>query len=85
MSSYYKSANAAGNSPCFGCSDRHRGCHKDCKPYLDWKAEIEKIRNLKIKSKDYSYAAYVREKNNRIKEGLCKSSLEYRRRFKADS
>lgn len=30
--------------PCYGCGNRHSGCHCDCKKYADWRTEalIEK-------------------------------------------
>lgn len=27
------------DGPCYGCQDRHAGCHAECDKYKDWRRE----------------------------------------------
>ena len=41
------------NSPCFGCKERTVECHPGCERYLEYKAEIERNRNIIKNSRTY--------------------------------
>jgi hypothetical protein len=34
-----------GKAPCYGCSERAKNCHDNCKKYIEWKAEYDRKKN----------------------------------------
>ena len=50
--------------PCYGCPDRHLHCHSGCKRHKDYYAikRAEKAKIREIKSKNYIYTDYVKER-----------------------
>lgn len=42
-------------TPCKDCTDRYIGCHGECELYLDYKAEINKCREIANKQKEDDY------------------------------
>lgn len=44
---------------CFGCANRHIGCHGTCEKYKNWKREMDKSRqerrNREKRYSDYFY------------------------------
>lgn len=55
------------NQPCYGCTERHMGCHTTCDTYCEWKAEHESKRDIMIKKKseekqwvEYQFAIHKR-------------------------
>lgn len=36
------------SSPCQGCEDRCIGCHTTCGDYAEYKAELERVRQIQI-------------------------------------
>lgn len=53
------------DTPCYGCMERHQGCHSYCKNYLDFRAK-----NLERYEKHWydQEVAYLREVNDKIKK-----------------
>lgn len=42
-------------TPCKDCTDRYIGCHGECELYLDYRAEINKCREIANKQKEDDY------------------------------
>lgn len=54
---------------CFGCTERHMGCHSDCEKYKGW-VEAERQRKdaeAKEKAKQSAWDSYVQESKARYK------------------
>lgn len=34
------------DAPCYGCEDRHVGCHADCAKYVEYRDNSDKYREL---------------------------------------
>lgn len=34
------------NAPCYGCEDRHVGCHADCAKYIEYRNDSDAYREL---------------------------------------
>lgn len=51
-------------SPCYGCEDRHPGCHETCEKYAGFLDEKNENWKKRIESEKDSipYAAYARQK-----------------------
>ena len=52
-----------GLAPCKGCKDRVLGCHSHCQRYLDFRAEIDRvheIRNLEKLKNGFAVEAVIR-------------------------
>lgn len=47
-------------SPCYGCVNRHAGCHTECEAYIEFRSdrndELEKIRKHKRDNSKYFFA-----------------------------
>lgn len=55
---------------CFGCTDRHMGCHSDCEHY---KADCVENEKLKAKKRrDRQYDAYVSSVHGGRKSNVAK-------------
>lgn len=39
------------NSPCYGCEDRHVGCHADCAKYVEYRDNCDAYRELVYRNK----------------------------------
>lgn len=39
-------------SPCYGCKDRHAGCHPECERYLAWKNEDMHKANMRLEERN---------------------------------
>ena len=37
------------NSPCKDCPDRHIGCHSDCDKYINYRKELEQLKEQQYK------------------------------------
>ena len=41
-----------GNSPCYGCGDRHINCHSTCDTYIEWKRGVDKENEIIRRNKE---------------------------------
>ena len=67
-------------SPCYGCADRHAGCHTECETYMEFRSdrddEIEAIRKHKRETSKFFIAPEEFElcKRRRINNKLFKQT-----------
>lgn len=52
---------------CYGCDKRCVGCHSTCKDYLNYKSDMENIREKKNKYAEVNQ--FYREQSAKIKNG----------------
>lgn len=59
-------------SPCFGCEERHVGCHAECCRYLEWRKQKdeqnEAVRAEKISNNLFSHGAWLMKKARQKKK-----------------
>ena len=73
-------AQMAGHAPCKDCTDRIVNCHSKCERYSAWKAKVKEC--AEIRKKALSYSEYRNDKITKEESKMCKSSKEYKERFK---
>ncbi len=56
-------------APCKGCEDRNTGCHDRCARYAEFKANLQKVKDL-----EKEYKRSCREEWRRSEE--CESKIE---------
>lgn len=63
------------DSPCFGCKERHIGCHATCSKYGSWNAAHKKELAAKRKASVAENAAdgYAIDRRKRIKNSMVRS------------
>lgn len=50
-------------APCHNCPERHPGCHGKCEKYQAWKAERNKITDVKYRENDEKNALFTVHRN----------------------
>lgn len=45
------------NTPCRGCNYRHLGCHSNCSKYIDWKLQMEVLKEQEREQRKCDYDA----------------------------
>lgn len=58
------------DSPCKGCTDRHKGCHAGCPDYLDYKEAKEREKEAKRSDVDTPTIARQRQWRKNSKKQL---------------
>lgn len=59
-------------TPCRGCTKRHTTCHTDCESYEEYRRELEKIKALRDKDKDYRAVLIARMNKGKYSRWMSK-------------
>ena len=57
-----------GNNSCYGCKERHVGCHSSCPKYKAFKKSLKELKERQ-KLENINYA-YIKENHDRIEKQL---------------
>lgn len=58
----------SGKKQCYGCSNRHVGCHAECKEYQEYAAKRREVNKKALHAKEIEHAVYELNERNRRKQ-----------------
>lgn len=53
------------DSPCYGCEDRHVGCHAECEKYQAWAERQERLREEDQERRNGEIASWSKHRHQR--------------------
>lgn len=59
---------------CYKCKDRHLGCHSDCEKYIGEKAELERIKERRMKQRESDLVVIAGSLKTKNKQALRKKN-----------